>query len=171
MRNSAIIIFLAATTSSAQLPSNYQLPADWLLDSSPFKAGITQDKASGTVTFGNGLFSRTIDTRLGTTGRYINLMTGKSFESFRVFELVHDSTDRERRGLALRRLYRTVAPWVTENPLMLHVNPQLKETALLSVYNPTGKELTKAIAVPLYYSGLRNAVMVSKNGEKQTKGK
>ena len=43
------------------------------------------------------------------------------FESFRVFELVHDSTDRERRGLALRRMYRTLAPWVTENPLILHV--------------------------------------------------
>ena len=43
------------------------------------------------------------------------------FESFRTFELVHDSTDRERRGLAQRSLYRTVAPWVTENPLILHV--------------------------------------------------
>jgi hypothetical protein len=49
------------------------------------------------------------------------LEPGESFESFRVFELVHDSTDRERRGLALRRMYRTVAPWVTENPLILHV--------------------------------------------------
>ena len=46
---------------------------------------------------------------------------GKSFESFRVFELVYDSSDRERRGLALRRMYRTLAPWVTENPLMMHL--------------------------------------------------
>lgn len=46
---------------------------------------------------------------------------GEAFASFRAFELVHDSTERERRGLALRRLYRTVAPWVTENPLILHV--------------------------------------------------
>ena len=46
---------------------------------------------------------------------------GETFESFRAFELVHDSTDRERRGLALRRMYRTIAPWVTENPLMMHV--------------------------------------------------
>jgi hypothetical protein len=49
------------------------------------------------------------------------LEPGGMFESFRVFELVHDSTDRERRGLALRRMYRTVAPWITENPLILHV--------------------------------------------------
>jgi hypothetical protein len=49
------------------------------------------------------------------------LKPGESFESFRVFELVYDSTDRERRGLSLRRMYRTIAPWVTENPLMMHM--------------------------------------------------
>jgi hypothetical protein len=55
------------------------------------------------------------------------------FESFRVFELVFDSTERERRGLALRRMYRTVAPWVTENPLILHVvstEPEVVRTAI-----------------------------------------
>jgi hypothetical protein len=55
------------------------------------------------------------------------------FESMRVFELVFDSTDRERRGLALRRMYRTVAPWVTENPLILHVvstDPEVVRTAV-----------------------------------------
>ncbi len=46
---------------------------------------------------------------------------GKTFESFRVFELLTGATDRERRGLALRRMYRTLAPWSSENPLMFHV--------------------------------------------------
>jgi hypothetical protein len=46
---------------------------------------------------------------------------GETFESLRTWELVQDSTDRERQGLAIRRLYRTIAPWVTENPLMMHV--------------------------------------------------
>ncbi|RME96130.1 MAG: alpha-galactosidase, partial [Verrucomicrobia bacterium] len=46
---------------------------------------------------------------------------GGTFTSCRAFELLHDSTERERRGLALRRLYRTVAPWITENPLMMHL--------------------------------------------------
>jgi hypothetical protein len=45
---------------------------------------------------------------------------GQVFESFRVFELLQDSTDRERKGLAIRRMYRTIAPWVTENPLIFH---------------------------------------------------
>ena len=46
---------------------------------------------------------------------------GATFESFRTFVLLHDSTDRERRGLALRRMYRTLAPWSQENPVLMHV--------------------------------------------------
>jgi hypothetical protein len=43
------------------------------------------------------------------------------FQSFHAFELAYDSSERERQGLALRRMYRTIAPWVTENPLMHHL--------------------------------------------------
>jgi len=46
---------------------------------------------------------------------------GGHFESFKIFELLHDSTDRERHGLAARRMYRALAPWVTENPILMHV--------------------------------------------------
>lgn len=46
---------------------------------------------------------------------------GKSFDSFRVFEVLHDSEERERKTLALRRFYRMMAPWSTENPIMLHL--------------------------------------------------
>jgi hypothetical protein len=46
---------------------------------------------------------------------------GGTFESFRVFELVQDSTERERRGLGLRRAYRALAPWTQENPVLMHV--------------------------------------------------
>jgi hypothetical protein len=45
---------------------------------------------------------------------------GKPFESFRVFELLLDSTERERRSLARRKMYRVIAPWTQENPLMFH---------------------------------------------------
>jgi hypothetical protein len=44
-----------------------------------------------------------------------------SFDTFWTFTLVHDSTERERQGLAIRRMYRTLAPWSQENPLMLHL--------------------------------------------------
>ncbi len=55
------------------------------------------------------------------TGPAQTLAPGDTFTSFRTWELFHDSTDRERQGLAVRRMYRTIAPWVTENPLMMHV--------------------------------------------------
>jgi len=54
-------------------------------------------------------------------GPDVDIPPGESLETFRLFELVHDSTDRERKGLAIRRMYRTLAPWVTENPIMMHV--------------------------------------------------
>ncbi|WP_420601592.1 hypothetical protein [Flagellimonas sp.] len=45
---------------------------------------------------------------------------GETFKTFRTFVMPNDSYDRERQGLALRRMYRTLAPWTTENPLMMH---------------------------------------------------
>lgn len=48
------------------------------------------------------------------------LQPGETLSSFRVFLVLQDSDDRERRGLALRRTWRTIAPWTTENPLMMH---------------------------------------------------
>ena len=54
-------------------------------------------------------------------GPEVVIEPGRTFESFRTFELVHDSTERERKGLAVRRMYRAVAPWVTENPILMHV--------------------------------------------------
>ncbi len=46
---------------------------------------------------------------------------GGEFTSFRAFELPFDTTDRERRGLATRRMFRAMSPWVTENPILMHV--------------------------------------------------
>jgi len=57
-----------------------------------------------------------------------DILSKGTFESFRAFELLYDSTDRERKGLALRRLYRMIAPWITENPLILHVVSTKPET-------------------------------------------
>jgi len=45
---------------------------------------------------------------------------GERFSSFLAFVMPFDSYDRERNGLAQRRLYRVLAPWCTENPLMMH---------------------------------------------------
>lgn len=45
----------------------------------------------------------------------------QGFFGFKVYELFHDSTDRERQGLGIRKMYRTLAPWSQDNPIMLHL--------------------------------------------------
>jgi hypothetical protein len=54
-------------------------------------------------------------------GPDVLIKPGGALETFRTYELALEGYDRERNGLALRRMYRTLAPWVTENPLMMHL--------------------------------------------------
>ena len=54
-------------------------------------------------------------------GPALSLGPGQSFDSFRTYVVIHDSDARERQGLALRRAQRALAPWSTENPVMMHV--------------------------------------------------
>jgi hypothetical protein len=54
-------------------------------------------------------------------GPAATIAPGETFTSFHTFVLSFDGYDRERNGLAQRRMYRVVAPWATENPLMMHV--------------------------------------------------
>jgi len=49
------------------------------------------------------------------------ILPGGHFATFHAYELIHDSADRERRGLAVRKMFRTLAPWATENPIMMHL--------------------------------------------------
>ena len=51
----------------------------------------------------------------------ILLKPGELFNSVRTCELLMDSYDRERRGLAIRAMYRTIAPWTTQNPIFMHL--------------------------------------------------
>jgi hypothetical protein len=55
------------------------------------------------------------------SGPAIDLESGKEFTSIRSFELLKDTMERERSGLAQRRFYRAAAPWVQENPIMAHL--------------------------------------------------
>ena len=66
-------------------------------------------------------------------GPDVTIEPGQTFQSFRTFELVHDSTERERKGLAVRRMYRTIAPWVTENPILMHVRHADAKSVRLAV--------------------------------------
>jgi len=54
-------------------------------------------------------------------GTGVKLKPGETFNSIRTNELLLDSYDRERNGLAQRKMYRTIAPWSTENPIFMHL--------------------------------------------------
>ncbi|PZX46022.1 hypothetical protein LV85_04389 [Algoriphagus chordae] len=63
----------------------------------------------------------------------ISLESGDHFESIRSYELVLDSYDRERNGLARKKMYRTIAPWVLQNPIFMHLvskNDEQVKTAI-----------------------------------------
>jgi hypothetical protein len=51
----------------------------------------------------------------------VELQANEIFSSVRTCELLMDSYDRERRGLAIRKMYKTIVPWTTENPIFMHL--------------------------------------------------
>lgn len=56
------------------------------------------------------------DAEIGTDGFH-----GSNFSSYYTYVLLHDSDDAERQGLAVKRMYRTLAPQITENPTFMHL--------------------------------------------------
>lgn len=63
----------------------------------------------------------------------IELQPGENFTSIRTYELLMDSYDRERRGLAIRKMYRTIAPWTTMNPIFMHLVSKTDEEVISAV--------------------------------------
>ncbi len=89
------------------------------LDSTNRVARWLEDPAY-TTQVNYGLHTHCLLSCAPSRGPEARVLPNTTFESFRVFELAQDSTERERRGLAIRRAFRTIAPWITENPLMMH---------------------------------------------------
>ncbi|MFC4874575.1 alpha-galactosidase [Negadavirga shengliensis] len=61
------------------------------------------------------------------------LDTGESFETFRTWELFFASYDKERKGLSMRKMYRTLSPWAMENPILMHVRNADPESVKLAI--------------------------------------
>jgi len=49
------------------------------------------------------------------------LRTHERFDAFHTYEMMYDSYDKERCGLAECKMYRILAPWASENPIFLHL--------------------------------------------------
>jgi hypothetical protein len=66
-------------------------------------------------------------------GPAADIKPGGIFQTFHAITVVHDNRNRERQGLAIRQAYRILAPWTTENPIMLHLtstDPATVHTAM-----------------------------------------
>ncbi|AMQ01483.1 alpha-galactosidase [Pedobacter cryoconitis] len=66
-------------------------------------------------------------------GPSVEIAPRNTFKSIRTNELLLDSYDRDRNGLAQRKMYRKIAPWSTENPIFMHListDPKVVKTAV-----------------------------------------
>jgi len=54
-------------------------------------------------------------------GPGVDLKPGEALESPRSYLLPHDSEERDRRSREVRTMFRRLAPWVEDNPLILHI--------------------------------------------------
>ena len=63
----------------------------------------------------------------------VALAPGESIKSPRTHELLMDSYDRERRGMMIQRMYATVAPWTTQNPIFMHLVSRNDEQVITAV--------------------------------------
>ncbi|SEA14279.1 hypothetical protein SAMN05216331_12130 [Porphyromonadaceae bacterium KH3R12] len=61
------------------------------------------------------------------------LNAGNRFRSPHSFQLLFDGYGRERNGLGVRKMYRTVAPWVTENPIFMHLVSRTDEQVFTAI--------------------------------------
>ena len=62
-----------------------------------------------------------------------HLAAGGHFQSFRTWLMPFDSDDRERKGIFLKRMYRTIAPWTSENPILMHCTSSKPEVVKQAV--------------------------------------
>ena len=97
------LFFADASSVGRELGGNYHLD-----DEFPTQENFARARRCRYVVEPCGSFAR-------------ELAPGAAMESIRAWEIAMDSTDRERRGLAIRRFWRLVAPWTDENPLIFHL--------------------------------------------------
>lgn len=63
----------------------------------------------------------------------VELPSGEVMKSPRTHELLMDSYDRERRGMMIQKMYATVAPWTTSNPIFMHLISRNDEQVRIAV--------------------------------------
>lgn len=128
--------FKSEILAAVEPESSVNIPADWEPQSLhvesdyAFLADSSKTAARTTFWVPDPAYTSQVNYQLQTPcllesrppiGPDVDIPPGGAFGSFTTYELFFDATDRERRGLSVRRMYRTIAPWVTENPILMHL--------------------------------------------------
>ena len=117
---------LAVVEPGSAVEHRERWPESPLLAFSDYSMGGQEQAVSWTT---DPLYTTQVNYRLQTPCLLVSrpplgpdqeLAPGARFVSQRTFELLLDTNERERATLSLRRALRTLAPWATENPLILH---------------------------------------------------
>jgi hypothetical protein len=164
--------------ASVGIPEQWDLPNIHVESDYAFN-GMTPKSANQTVFWvDDPSFTSQVNYQLKTPcvlecrpplGPDMDLPVGESFNTFRVFELIFDGTDKERIGLTKRRMYRTVVPWTTENPIFMHLTStdpevirsavdQCVEVGFEMVILSFGSGLNMESADPGYIQQIKKAV-------------
>ncbi len=61
------------------------------------------------------------------------ILPGDTLATFRVWETLMDTREQERQGLFIRKMYRTISPWTTENPIFLHLTNSKEEVVKTAI--------------------------------------
>ena len=128
--------------ASVETIGNWDVPNMLVCSDFAFSGMNTKSSNQSTFWLRDTLYTSQVDYGLNTPcllqckpplGPGQQIGPAEKFESFRIFELLFDSYDHERKGLSVRRMYRTLAPWSLENPIFLHLtstDPLVMKTAV-----------------------------------------
>jgi hypothetical protein len=112
---------LLAVVETGKVGSQWKNPPVWAKSDFPFQSVSWEADLSYRTQLNYWYKDPLLLTCRNPNGYAERLTSNNSFETIRLWELLYDSTDDERRGLAERKAHRVIAPWVTENPVMMHV--------------------------------------------------
>lgn len=102
-------------------------------------------------------------------GPGVRVTSGQSFQSFRVLELISDSTDIERQTLGRHRVTQTLAPHTTENPIFFHATDvsalgfktaidQMADVGFEMLIFSFGSGFILETADPIYLNRIKNQI-------------
>ncbi len=100
------------------------------------------------------------------SGCQLGILGYELYDSPETKAMVSECLDwfREYRDILTSEIIHVSRPNGRDLDCLLHVNPFINHKGMIIVFNPTDNEITKNLKIPLYYTGLKNSVIVRMEG-------